>query len=72
MQSWIESANQDPDFTIYNIPFGLFSSPNDSTKRAATRLGDKVIDLKAISQQGLLGKEENVKAALESVIRAVS
>lgn len=50
MSSWIEiPANS--DFGIENIPFGIFGI--DGNKRAATRIGNKVIDLNAIQKAGL-------------------
>ncbi|CAG0953004.1 MAG: fumarylacetoacetase [Bacteroidetes bacterium] len=39
------------DFTIYNIPFGVYS--HQSEKRMATRIGDKVIDLFALAELGV-------------------
>lgn len=37
------------DFSIHNIPFGIFSTP-DTPKRLATILGNKVIDLHFLAQ----------------------
>ncbi|NUM49579.1 MAG: fumarylacetoacetase [Flavobacteriales bacterium] len=39
------------DFTIYNIPFGIYS--HQSERRMATRIGDKVIDLFALAELGV-------------------
>ncbi|MBI1287796.1 MAG: fumarylacetoacetase [Flavobacteriales bacterium] len=49
MSSWINIA-ADSDFSLDNIPFGVFSS--DGKPRAATRLGDNVIDLDALQKAG--------------------
>lgn len=50
MSSWIEiPANS--DFTLENIPFGIGSTAGNP--RAATRIGDKVIDLDALQGAGL-------------------
>ncbi|MCF8465113.1 MAG: fumarylacetoacetase [Flavobacteriales bacterium] len=50
MSSWIEiPANS--DFTLDNIPFGIGST--NGKPRAATRIGDKVIDLDALQAAGL-------------------
>lgn len=54
MRSWIESANEDLDFTIHNVPFGLISTKRDPTTRPATRLGNIVVDLKIVAKSGLL------------------
>lgn len=49
MSSWINIA-ADSDFSLDNIPFGVFSS--DGKPRGATRLGDNVIDLDALQKAG--------------------
>jgi fumarylacetoacetase len=49
--SWIETPDNS-DFGIDNIPFGMFSV--EGTKRAATRIGDTVVDLDALQKAGLL------------------
>lgn len=45
--SWI-NIRPDSDFSIHNIPFGIFSNPNTATRRVATAIGDYVADLKAL------------------------
>lgn len=50
MSSWIE-INSDSDFGLANIPFGIFSI--DGKARAATRIGNKVVDLNALQKAGL-------------------
>jgi fumarylacetoacetase len=52
MKSWLPIAD-DSDFSIYNIPFGIFKTKS-LTPRAASILGDQVIDLYALAQSGLL------------------
>jgi len=39
-------------FSIRNIPFGIFSSSNDSTPRPATAIGDFVLDLSVLAREG--------------------
>jgi fumarylacetoacetase len=51
MSSWIEIATNS-DFSLENIPFGV-ASTNGGDPRAATRIGEKVIDLHAIQKAGL-------------------
>jgi fumarylacetoacetase len=46
--SWVE-IDPDSDFSIYNIPFGIFSKPNGSP-RAGSALGNWVIDLHYLQQ----------------------
>lgn len=50
MSSWIEIPTNS-DFTLENIPFGIGST--EGAPRAATRIGDKVIDLDALHKAGL-------------------
>lgn len=45
--SWLTIA-PDSDFSIHNIPFGIFSHPNFEGCRVATAIGNSVIDLKAL------------------------
>lgn len=52
MNSWLD-INKDSDFSIHNIPFGVFSRKG-SKPRVATRLGDKVIDLSILADNGFL------------------
>lgn len=50
MTSWFDIP-QDSDFSLANIPFGIFSY--EGRPRAATRIGDAVIDLDALQKSGL-------------------
>lgn len=50
LKSWI-SVPENSDFSIQNIPFGIMSIGTGS-KRIATRIGDKVVDLAALAQKG--------------------
>tara|TARA_B100000579_G_scaffold233781_1_gene191633 strand:+ start:1959 stop:3197 length:1239 start_codon:yes stop_codon:yes gene_type:complete len=43
MKSWI-NIPKDSDFTIYNLPFGVFSTSNKS-KRVGVAIGNNIIDL---------------------------
>ena len=44
-------VDKNSDFTIHNIPFGIFSIKNGQ-KRLATIIGDQVVDLYALAQLG--------------------
>jgi len=46
LKSWVE-VKIDSDFPIQNLPFGVMRM-NDDTPRVASRIGDNVIDLKAL------------------------
>jgi fumarylacetoacetase len=53
MKSWIQVAAES-HFPIQNIPFGIFSLPNDPRRRGGTAIGDFVLDLDIIYNAGLL------------------
>jgi fumarylacetoacetase len=50
LKSWID-VDPNSDFPIQNIPFGVMTTEGD-TPRVATRIGDKVIDLKVLFDLG--------------------
>src|SRR6478735_3323790 len=52
MLSWLPITS-DSDFTLHNIPFGIFKA-DDKSARVATRIGDKVVDLYELELAGLL------------------
>ncbi|KRB82648.1 fumarylacetoacetase [Sphingomonas sp. Root710] len=54
LTSWVPGANGHRDFPIQNLPYGIFSIRGD-TPRPAVAIGDKLLDLSAIS--GLLPVE---------------
>jgi len=51
METWIDIP-KNSDFSIHNIPFGIFST-KDSKKRVGTAIGDMILDLKLASDQGV-------------------
>lgn len=56
MKSWLEIPNNH-DFSIYNIPFGVFyTNGNKNNARCGTILGDFVIDLSALYELGYFSK----------------
>lgn len=52
MISW-KNIPSDSDFTLHNIPFGIFSTKR-RTARVGVAIGDEIIDLAAISAMGLM------------------
>jgi fumarylacetoacetase len=52
LTSWVQ-VPKNSDFPIQNIPFGIFSYQG-GTPRACTRIGDTVIDLSVLVEQGYL------------------
>ena len=64
VQSWVESANlADSDFPIQNLPFGVFQRCNAAAEaRVGVAIGDRVLDLDGMQNEGLLA-EESVRLA---------
>ncbi len=52
IEPWIHIPDNS-DFSIYNLPFGIFSTAN-SSKRVGIAIGDKIIDLPEVIRLGLL------------------
>ncbi len=64
-RTWVEGVSPDSDFSIHNIPFGIFSPTNghDSEThkpRVGTMIGDYVIDMKTIYKAGLFNNIEGL------------
>ena len=51
MKSWIK-IDQNSDFSIYNLPFGIFSE-SDNVKRVGVAIGDTVLDVYAAYELGI-------------------
>jgi len=51
MQSWIK-VEKNSDFSIYNLPFGIFSESNQ-IKRVGIAIGENIIDLHAAYKLGV-------------------
>lgn len=51
LQTWVPGVDPDSDFSLANIPFGIFSTPRDASPHAVTAIGSHVVDLKLLSQQ---------------------
>lgn len=49
---WL-TISPNSDFSIYNLPFGIFSVKNEKP-RAGIAIGDKIIDLNTLVENGLL------------------
>src|SRR5680860_500893 len=71
MTSWVDIP-QDSDFSIYNLPFGIFSVGNRD-KKIGIAIGDQIVDVYAIAKQGYfdelkIGKEVFVTDYLNDFI----
>lgn len=52
LQTFIPVTNKS-HFSLHNLPYGVFSLPNDARKRIGTIVGEYVIDLAMLEQHGL-------------------
>ncbi|MDO6473503.1 fumarylacetoacetase [Maribacter sp. 1_MG-2023] len=52
LNTWV-SVPANSDFSIYNLPFGIFSV-NGEAPKAGIAIGEKIVDLAAVSELGLL------------------
>ena len=72
-RSWVSSANEPAcDFSIQNLPFGVFSDSHNAQPRAGVAIGDAIIDLAALRSAGhlALDADEDVftRASLNAFI----
>lgn len=56
LTSFIDIAS-DSDFSIHNLPYGIFSDTAEGTRRAGVAIGDQVLDLSVLEEKGLLKLE---------------
>lgn len=49
------------DFTMHNLPYGIFSETPDGNKRVGIAIGDLVLDLAALETHGLLQLDETIR-----------
>ncbi len=55
MTSWVESANTpDTDFPLNNLPYGVFDAGDGSMPRCGVAIGDAILDVTAMEDQGHL------------------
>ncbi len=47
LESWLDIP-EDSDFSIYNLPFGIFST-KEKTKRVGVAIGDQIVDVSAVA-----------------------
>ena len=52
LKTWI-TIPENSDFSIYNLPFGIFSTEGTSP-RVGVAIGDLIIDLAALAQKGII------------------
>ena len=64
MKTWFKISDNS-DFTIYNIPFGIFSTPT-SKKKVGIAIGESILDLAVAYDLGLFLELNFSKAVFES------
>ena len=52
LESWVDIPTNS-DFSIYNLPYGIFSTPNHQ-KQVGVAIGDQILILDAVASLGLL------------------
>ncbi|MDQ3083120.1 MAG: fumarylacetoacetase, partial [Gemmatimonadota bacterium] len=71
ISSWIESANDGgTDFPIQNLPLGIFSV-DGSQPHAGVAIGDRVLDIAACIDAGLLENRGAARACVNSTLNAL-
>ena len=50
MESWLP-INGDSDFSIYNLPYGIFSV-NNGKRKAGIAIGNQIVDLASCAEKG--------------------
>lgn len=66
MTTWL-TIPADSDFSLYNLPFGIFD-PGDNRPRAGIAIGDHIVDLAAAAESGLFGKRRFFKKIFEQPV----
>lgn len=56
LSSFLDIAS-DSDFSIHNLPYGIFSETADGKRRAGVAIGEHVLDLAVLEAEGLLKLE---------------
>jgi fumarylacetoacetase len=64
LRSWVRSANDHPDFPIQNLPFCAFRAEGE--QRLGVAIGDRIVDLAATRDAGLLDAAPDAHAALDA------
>jgi len=64
-RSFVESANRpETDFPIQNLPFGVFSTKDDTVSRIGVAIGDQILDLKRVS-----GRSERLSGSTREALQ---
>lgn len=51
LESWVDSANGHAEFPVQNLPFGVFSRPDEPDRpRICVAIGDEILDLAGVAR----------------------
>ncbi|NND04171.1 MAG: fumarylacetoacetase [Acidimicrobiia bacterium] len=53
LRSWL-AVDDDSDFPIQNLPFGMFTTANNELPRAGVAIGNQIVDLLAVHRSGVV------------------
>jgi fumarylacetoacetase len=62
-RSWVDAANGHADFPIQNLPLGAFRRSAGEQGRIGVAIGDQVLDLRELSERGVIEGSEALLAA---------
>jgi fumarylacetoacetase len=54
--SFLGAVPPDHDFSLQNLPYGVFSTPH-TQPRCGAAIGDWVVDLSVLADEGIFGPE---------------
>src|SRR3990167_3967781 len=57
LRSFVDGSS-DSDFSLYNLPYGVFCYPGAHNARTGTAIGRYVLDLTLLEEKGLLTHEQ--------------
>ncbi|HSP33733.1 MAG TPA: fumarylacetoacetase [Thermoanaerobaculia bacterium] len=66
MRSWVDSANEHPDFPLENLPFGVYRSGGEP--HICVAIGDQLLDLFACHEAGLITESACMSETLNELM----
>lgn len=55
LKSWVASANSETtEFPLNNLPYGVFSTPQNDEARCGVAIGDMILDMAALEEHGII------------------
>jgi fumarylacetoacetase len=65
--SWLPIA-PDSDFSVHNLPYGIFSTDKEPKPRVGVAIGDRIVDLSAAARLGLFNEWEGAVSVFEQEV----